>query len=93
MQEFSQNATNLLNGSGESDPVKRSQQLQLLLDQAGEIIDGIEVTLREQRDQARAAALEAADATTPESQRLIDLMREMHLQPANASTPYDRRAN
>ncbi len=74
----------------------QSRQLQLLLDQASDIIDGIEVTLREQRDQARAAAREAADATTPEGQRLVELVRKMHLAPANASearSGYDRRAN
>ena len=75
------------------------QRTQLLLDQASEIIDGIEVTLREQRDQARTAAREAADATTPEGQRLVDLVREMHLAPANKNGrdfkafDIDRRAN
>ncbi|MCR9141912.1 MAG: hypothetical protein NXI24_06640 [bacterium] len=56
----------------------RNLRLWNLLNQASEIIDEIEVTLRANRDQARQSALAAADATSPQSLRLINLVRDMH---------------
>ncbi|MEQ9366920.1 MAG: hypothetical protein RIF32_21960 [Leptospirales bacterium] len=56
----------------------RNLRLWNLLNQASEIIDGIEATLRTQRDQARESARAAADATSPRALRWIDLVREMH---------------
>lgn len=56
----------------------RNLRLWNLLNQASEIIDDIEATMRVQRDQARQTARAAADATSPEALRLIELVREMH---------------
>lgn len=68
-------------GSGSDGADPRSLRLWNLLNQASEIIDDIEITLRNQREQARAAARAMADATTPRSVELINLIRDMHTAP------------
>lgn len=67
-----------ISGASPAAAGKRSLQLWNLLSEASEIIDDIGTTLRSNRDQARENARAAADATSPEAKRLIELVRDMH---------------